>query len=192
MAARRRWSPLSAILWVWRVGRAPTALRGWVGVGLFLSAYDVVLSAVSGARFEPVWWSSLSVRVATYAVLAFGCTWSVLAQLRDVESYADTELLRREGQLRSSLARTGQLLRCAEDLSRAVTPDEVATVLCADAVAMSGVPHAVVLSADGGQLAARAGHRRVRRRDASEDRAPRLGRPAARSASRPHRHGRRS
>ncbi len=141
---------LAAVLWVWRVGRAPTALRGWVGVGLFLSAYDVVLSAVSEARFEPVWWSSLSVRVATYAVLAFGCTWAVLAQLRDVESYADTELLRREGQLRGSLARTAQLLRCAEDLSRAVTPDEVATVLCADAVALSEVPHAVVLSADGG------------------------------------------
>src|SRR3954451_19952948 len=120
---------LSAALWLWRVGRAPTALRGWVGVGLFLSAYDVLLSAVSGARFEPVWWSSLSVRVATYAVLACGCTWSVLAQLRDVESYADAELLRREGQLRRSLTLTGQLLRCAEDLSRAVAPDEVAAWL---------------------------------------------------------------
>jgi GAF domain-containing protein len=140
---------LAGILWLWRVGRAPTALRGWVGVALFLSAYDLVLNAIGGARFEPVWWSSLSVRVATYAVLAFGSACAVLAQLRDVESYADAELLRREGQLRGSLALTGQLLRCAEDLARAVTPDEVATVLCADAVAMAGVPHAVVLSADG-------------------------------------------
>ena len=41
-----------------------------------------------------------------------GCTWSVLAQLRDIESYADTELLRREGQLRSSLARRAAAAEC--------------------------------------------------------------------------------
>lgn len=135
----------AVVLWVLRVGRAPSALRGWVGVALSLSAYDLALNAIGGARFQPVWWSSLSVRVATYGVLAIGCTWSVLGQLRDVEFYSDTELLRREAQLHSSLGLTRRLLRCAEDLARAVTPDEVATVLCADAVALSGVPHAALL-----------------------------------------------
>jgi hypothetical protein len=140
---------VAAVLWVLRVGRAPSALRGWVGVALSLSAYDLALNAIGGARLQPVWWSSLSVRVATYGVLAIGCTWSVLGQLRDVELYSDTELLRREGQLRSSLGLTRWLLRCADDLARAVTPDEVATVLCADAVALSGVPHAALLVTHG-------------------------------------------
>ena len=138
----------AAVLWVLRVGRAPSALRGWVGVALSLSAYDLALNAIGGARFQPVWWSSLSVRVATYGVLAIGCTWSVLGQLRDVELYSDTGSPRREAQLRSA-GLTRRLLRCAEDLARAVTPDEVATVLCADAVSMSGAPHAALLVTHG-------------------------------------------
>ena len=139
---------IAVVVWVLRVGRAPSALRGWVGVAC-RSAYDLALNAIGGARFQPVWWSSLSVRVATYGVLAMGCTWSVLGQLRDVESYSDTELLRREAQLRNSLGLTRRLLRCAEDLARAVTPDEVATVLCTDAVALSGVPRAALLVTHG-------------------------------------------
>lgn len=142
-----------AVLWVRRVGRSPVALRGWVGICLSLAAYDVVLNALGEARFTPVWWASLSLRVATYATLAFGVLWTVLTELRDVMRYSRAELQRRESQLASSLTQTRRLLRCAEDLARAVTAEEVATVLCADVVAMSGLRHAaVVVSQTDGQL----------------------------------------
>ncbi|GAA1260538.1 PP2C family protein-serine/threonine phosphatase [Oryzihumus leptocrescens] len=146
---------VAAVLWVLRVGRAPEALRGWVGVALSLSVYDLVLNAVGGQRFAPVWWASLSLRFATYAVLAAGAVWNVLAQLRDIETYSDSELVRREGQLRRSLRLTHQLLSCAQDLARAVTPAEVGRVLAEDAVSASGAANAAVL------VASRAGGLRV-------------------------------
>lgn len=143
----------SAVLWAVRFGRLPAALRAWVGVALSLSAYEVALGALGGARYTPLWWASLTFRGATYVLLAVGLVWSVLGQLRDLDAYSNAELDRRESQLGASLARTRQLLRCAEDLARAVTPQEVATVLCADVVAMVGLPRAaVVVPKAGGRL----------------------------------------
>lgn len=136
-----------AVVWFRRVGREPQALLGWVGVALSLSVYELLLNAAGGARFTPVWWASLSLRFGTYAVLAGGALWSVLGQLRDVEAYSDAELVRREGQLRRSLRLTHQLLSCAQDLARAVTPAEVGRVLAEDAVSASGAANAAVLVA---------------------------------------------
>ncbi len=142
---------LAAVLWVLRVGRTAPALRGWVGVALSLSVYDVLLNAFAAERFTAVWWASLSLRVATYAVLAVGAVVSTLIRLRETEYYGERELARREDQLRASLGLTSQLLSCAEDLARAVTPSEVADVLCADAVAASGLPRASLLVARPGE-----------------------------------------
>src|SRR3954453_671256 len=136
---------LCAVVWVRRTGLSPQPLRGWVGVALSLSAYDVLLHAIGGARFEAVWWASLSMRVATYGVLAGGAVWTTLAKLSDLESYTDAELFRREGQLRQSLTLTRQLLSCADDLAQSMTPAEVARVLCTDAVEASGVPYAAAM-----------------------------------------------
>lgn len=41
---------VASVLWVLRVGRAAPALRGWVGVALSLSAYDVLLNAFAAER----------------------------------------------------------------------------------------------------------------------------------------------
>ena len=140
----------ATVLWVWREGRAAPVLHGWVGVALSLSTYDVLLNALAGERFTPVWWASLSLRVATFGVLAVGCILAVLARLRETESYTAAELDRREGQLRESIAITSRLLDSAEDLARAVTPAEVAQALCADAAKASGLPHASLLVASPG------------------------------------------
>lgn len=135
----------AAVIWVRQVGRAAPALRGWVGVGLSLSVYDVLLNAFAAERFSSVWWASLSLRVATYAVLAMGAVVTLLVRLRETESYTSSELDRREDELRTSLRLTSELLSCAEDLSRAVTPVEVADALCQDAVAASGLSHATLM-----------------------------------------------
>ena len=134
-------------LWVLRVGRAATFVHGTVGVALSLSVYDVLLNALSGERFEAVWWGSLSLRVATYLVLAFGLLAAVLARLRDAEVYSESELDRRESQLRNSLSVTAGLMSSAEDLSRAVTSAEVADVLSANA---RGAAQATYASVDVG------------------------------------------
>jgi hypothetical protein len=134
-----------AVVWVRRTGLSPQPLRGWVGVALSLSAYDLLLNAASGARFDAVWWASLSLRVATYAALAGGAVWTTLAKLSDLESYTDSELGRREGQLGRSLTLTRQLLSCAEDLAQAMTPAEVARALCTDAVEAADVPYAAAM-----------------------------------------------
>ena len=132
-------------LWVLRVGRSVAPLHGWVGVALSLSVYDLLLNAIGAERYTSVWWASLSLRVGTYLVLAFGALAGVLGRLRDAESYGEVELDRREGQLRSSLAVTSGLLSSAEELSRALTSAQVADVLSANARAVAGATFASVL-----------------------------------------------
>ncbi len=90
---------VAVVMWVLRVGRTAPALRGWVGVALSLSVYDVLLNAFAAERFSAVWWASLSLRVATYAVLAVGVVLSTLVRLRETETYSESELTRREDQL---------------------------------------------------------------------------------------------
>jgi len=118
-------------LWLRSVGRTPRLLQAWVGIALSLSAYDLLLNAATTDRFEPVWWASLSMRVATYTVLAIGGLLSVLRELQQYEKWSQTELDRREAQLRESLDRTEELLTAATDtattLQAALLPQRLAT-----------------------------------------------------------------
>lgn len=136
---------VATTVWVLRVGRTATALHGWVGVALSLSVFDLLLNALGAERYTSMWWASLSLRVATYLVLAFGSLAAVLGRLRDAESYSETELERRESQLRSSLSVTAGLLSSAEELSRAVTSEQVADALSTHARRVAGSPYASVL-----------------------------------------------
>lgn len=131
-------------LWVLRLGRATAALYGWIGVALSLSVYDVVLNGLGAERYDAVWWGSLSLRVATYLVLAVGPLVAVLHHLRDAEAYSEQELDRRENQLMNSLSVIAVLLSSAEDLSRAVTSAQVADRLSDNARAASMAGHALV------------------------------------------------
>jgi serine phosphatase RsbU (regulator of sigma subunit)/anti-sigma regulatory factor (Ser/Thr protein kinase) len=149
---------LAAVLWIRRTGRVASTLRGWVGVALSLAVYDLLFNAFAAERFDAIWWASLSLRVATYSVLAIGAVASVLIRLSETESYTQSELDRREGELRTSLGLTSQLLGCAQDLAKAVTPVEVAEALCRDAVAASGLRRAVVLVSREGEPTAVLGH----------------------------------
>ena len=119
----------AALAWLWQSGRAARPLHTAVAVSLSLSAYDLSLNAIAARRFDPVWWSSLSMRAATYAVLAVTAAAVMLRQLTRAEAYTDEELDRREHQLRESLADTQQLLavvtRNAQALERALLPSEI-------------------------------------------------------------------
>jgi len=120
-----------AFVWLRRVGRTPRLLDGWVGIALSLSAYDLFLNAATSERFEPVWWASLTMRVATYTALAIGGLVSVLRQLALYEAWSESELGRREAQLRASLHRSEELLATATatatTLQSALLPQRLAT-----------------------------------------------------------------
>lgn len=120
---------LCTAVWVFRAGRAARPLNVWIGIGLSLSVYDVVLNAVAARRFDAVWWSSLSMRTATYGVVAAGAVAAVLRQLRQAERYSEDELTRREDQLRASLQQTQTLLArattTAKTLQEALLPHAV-------------------------------------------------------------------
>ena len=119
----------AALAWLARSGRSARSLHTWIGLALSLSVCDVVLNALSARRFDAVWWSSLSMRVATFAVLALGATVTVLRLLARWERYTEDELTRREAQLQASLATTQQLLQVttetAETLQKALRPQAV-------------------------------------------------------------------
>ncbi|WP_091025160.1 ATP-binding SpoIIE family protein phosphatase [Nocardioides szechwanensis] len=106
-----------AWLWLARGGVTPRPLVGWVGISQTFAVYDLALNALSEARFSAIWWSSLSMRVATYAVLAGAAVAVVLRMVRGLEHYAEAELDRREAQLRDSLGAVEQLLEDARETS---------------------------------------------------------------------------
>jgi hypothetical protein len=135
---------VAGTLWVLNTGRSASPLPAWVAVALSLSFYDVLFNAIGGARFTPVWWASLSLRDATYVVLAVGCIVAVLTALRQSEAYSESELGRREQQLGDSLAVTRRLLIATADLSRATTLEDVVTVVRTNARAATGGHDAVV------------------------------------------------
>jgi serine phosphatase RsbU (regulator of sigma subunit)/anti-sigma regulatory factor (Ser/Thr protein kinase) len=140
---------VAAVLWVRNVGPTATVLRGWAGVSLSLCGYDLLFNAISAQRYSSVWWASLSLRAATYAVLAGGAVAAVLFELSRLEQYTDRELDRSDERLRGSLATTDRLLDSAEGFSRAVTAAEVGHVLIGAALSLTGLQRACVLVLDG-------------------------------------------
>jgi serine phosphatase RsbU (regulator of sigma subunit)/anti-sigma regulatory factor (Ser/Thr protein kinase) len=138
----------AAVVWVRRTGPSVTALRGWAGVALSLSGYDLILSAIAAQRYSSVWWASLSLRTATYAVLAAGAGGTVLAQLRRLEQYTDRELDRSDERLRGSIAVTNRLLDSAERFSGAVTATDVGNVLVEAGLSVTGLDRACVIVVD--------------------------------------------
>ncbi|MFC4786390.1 PP2C family protein-serine/threonine phosphatase [Nocardioides sp. MAHUQ-72] len=137
---------LSAFLWTWRGGRDAPALRGWIALTLLIAVYEIVLNALAAQRFTPVWWGSLSLRVLTFAVLAIGVVSTMVLQLRDVDRYSETELDRREAQLREALQVSSSLMVSAEQFSRARTTAEVAGGLGEQVAVLGGHPHHHVLA----------------------------------------------
>lgn len=135
---------LVAALWSVRSGRTPTPLVGWFGFALVLSVADLALNAATAERYDPVWWASLSMRVATFAVLALGGVWFVLGDRRRLQRYTEAELSRREFQLTLSGRATESLVANAVTLSRASTPGEVGASLTASISEVTGCPRVLV------------------------------------------------
>ena len=138
---------VAAVVWSVHAGRRTTPLAGWFGIAIAVSAADVLLNTLTAERYDAVWWSSLSMRVATFALLAVGSLGHLLREMRRVEGYADAELSRRERQLMSTGEVTDALMENAVALSRASTPLEVADILAESVTRLTGCGRVVVLEA---------------------------------------------
>lgn len=123
----------ATVAWIVRGGRTPHSLLGWVGVSQSLATYELLLHTVSVQRFTAVWWASVGMRVASYAVLAVGLVIAVLRQLRRWERYTADELDRRESQLRESLTAVQRLLAQATEASTALQRELLPPALSAPA-----------------------------------------------------------
>lgn len=130
---------VAVLRWVRRTGLRPTATRGWITIALLLSIYDAALNALGHRRYSDVWWASLSIRSATYAVLLGGLIVSTATQLHRLERYTTSELARAEGEVNSWAEVTERLLATTSALSAAVTAPDVAQLL---AVAGAGAVEA--------------------------------------------------
>jgi serine phosphatase RsbU (regulator of sigma subunit) len=139
---------LAAVTWTRRIVPSARHLRAWAGVALSISAYDLVLFAVSSRRYDAVWWSSLSLRAATYAVLAVGAVVTLLVEIHRLEGYTHRELHRSDAKLKEALEVTGRLLDSAESLTRAVTVKEVGEAVTRSVLAVTGLPRVAVILLD--------------------------------------------
>jgi serine phosphatase RsbU (regulator of sigma subunit)/anti-sigma regulatory factor (Ser/Thr protein kinase) len=119
------------VIWVHQTGLRPTATRGWITIAMLLSVYDVALNALGHQRFSDIWWASLTIRGATYAVLLGGLIVSTATQLQRLEKYSSVELARAEGEVSNWAEVTERLLAATSALSAAVTADDVAVLLTA-------------------------------------------------------------
>ncbi|MCZ3388052.1 MAG: SpoIIE family protein phosphatase [Actinomycetia bacterium] len=122
---------LALALWAWvvRTRASSGPLRGWVSLTLLLMTYEVLLNALAERRFDAIWWSSLTMRSASFVVLALGCVLTVTSQLRRFEGYSEREISRRESELDESIFIGEQMLASATRLAAAVRPQEVAEVV---------------------------------------------------------------
>ncbi len=122
---------VAVTVWTRASGPSPTPLRGWVSVSLLFSTYELALNALAAQRYDALWWSSLTMRAAGFAVLAGGWLRYLLRQARRVEQFSTTELALRDQELQGSVALTDRLLVHARELARSHTPEQVAATLCA-------------------------------------------------------------
>ncbi len=132
------------VRWIRRNGLRPTATRGWITIAMVLSVYDVILNAIGHQRFSAIWWASIGIRAATYAVLLGGLIISTASQLQRLERYATTELARAEGEVNSWAEVTERLLAATSALSAAVTADDVSVLLTAAAAGAIEVDDAMI------------------------------------------------
>jgi hypothetical protein len=135
---------LALWLWVRAAGRTAAPLRGWVGITLSVSVYEIILNAIAGRRFDAIWWSSLSLRALGFAVLAAGCMGYLLVQLNRLERYSDAELGLRETELEASLGLNERLLENARSLGVSSSPADVSAALQAS-IERFGLPAEVEL-----------------------------------------------
>jgi serine phosphatase RsbU (regulator of sigma subunit)/anti-sigma regulatory factor (Ser/Thr protein kinase) len=139
---------LVLVIWVRRTGLRPTATRGWITMAMLLSIYDVALNALGHQRFSDIWWASLTIRGATYAVLLGGLIVSTATQLQRLEKYSSVELARAEGEVSNWAEVTERLLAATSALSAAVTAADVATLLTAAGAGAIEVDDAVIYLVD--------------------------------------------
>jgi serine phosphatase RsbU (regulator of sigma subunit)/anti-sigma regulatory factor (Ser/Thr protein kinase) len=139
------------VRWIRRNGLRPTATRGWITIAMVLSVYDLVLNVLGHHRYSSIWWASLGIRAATFAVLLGGLLVHTAIQLQRLERYATTELDRAEGEVNSWAEVTERLLAATSALSAAVTADDVADLLTAAGANSIEVDHAAIylLQAEG-------------------------------------------
>jgi serine phosphatase RsbU (regulator of sigma subunit)/anti-sigma regulatory factor (Ser/Thr protein kinase) len=142
-----------AVRWIRRNGLRPTATRGWITIAMVLSVYDLVLNVLGHRRYSSIWWASLGIRAATFAVLLGGLLVHTAIQLQRLERYATTELDRAEGEVNSWAEVTERLLAATSALSAAVTADDVAVLLTAAGANSIEVDDAAIylLESDGPQ-----------------------------------------
>jgi hypothetical protein len=142
------------VAWAATEGAVSTPLRGWVGVCLAIAASDIALNALAERRYDALWWSSLTMRTASFTVLAVGALIAVLRELDRLEDYSDNELARRESQLVASIGVTERLLDNARALAASATPAQVVDSLTAAAAAVADVPRVLLFGVeDDGRLA---------------------------------------
>jgi serine phosphatase RsbU (regulator of sigma subunit) len=135
---------VTVVAWARICGRFPTPLRGWVGVALLLSTYELTFNALAGRRYDALWWASLTLQAAGFATLAVGGLLYLLQQSLRVEQFSAAALALRESELRGSEAVTGRLLVHSRELARSHTPEQVATTLCATVAALTGAQRVCV------------------------------------------------
>jgi serine phosphatase RsbU (regulator of sigma subunit)/anti-sigma regulatory factor (Ser/Thr protein kinase) len=141
-------SGIVIVIWVRRTGLRPTATRGWITIAMMLSVYDVALNALGHQRFSNIWWASLAMRGATYAVLLGGLIVGTATQLQRLEKYSSVELARAEGEVSNWAEVTERLLAATSALSAAVTPADVAALLTAAGAGAIEVDDAVIYLVD--------------------------------------------
>ncbi len=135
--------------WVGRSGSPTSPIRAWIGLALVLSVFELVLNAVAAQRYDPMWWSSLSMRLSTFGLLAVGCIWTVVNDLGRVERYSEVELDLRDREIRGSVAVTDLLLNNAQRLGQCARITEVVRVVEDTLTSLSGVVAASVAQCDG-------------------------------------------
>lgn len=135
---------MAVVAWARAGGRFLTPLRGWVGVGLLVSTYELTFNVLAARRYNALWWTSLTLRAAGFAALAVGGLLYLLRQARRVEEFSAAELALRESELQGSTAVTERLLVHSRELAHSYTPEQVAATLCATVATLTGVQRVCV------------------------------------------------